>query len=173
MKKNLVLTGMMGVGKSTLGKILSERLNLKFIDIDKDIEERENMSIRDIFEKKSEEYFRKVEKKESLKSLMQENSIIALGGGAFTNKEIRNLAKKTSVTFWLNLSVELLVKRLAQSKKRPLLDFNNLDKSLRAILRERKEIYKLADFKIDCNYISKAVIANKIIKLHESKQNKS
>ena len=57
---------MMGVGKSTLGKILSERLNLKFIDIDKDIEERENMSIRDIFEKKSEEYFRKVEKKESL-----------------------------------------------------------------------------------------------------------
>ena len=99
MKKNLVLTGMMGVGKSTLGKILSERLNLKFIDIDKDIEERENMSIRDIFEKKSEEYFRKVEKKkESLKSLMQENSIIALGGGAFINKEIRNLAKKTSVT---------------------------------------------------------------------------
>ena len=94
---------MMGVGKSTLGKILSERLNLKFIDIDKDIEERENMSIRDIFEKKSEEYFRKVEKKESLKSLMQENSIIALGGGAFINKEIRNLAKKTSVTFWLNL----------------------------------------------------------------------
>jgi len=173
LKKNLVLTGMMGVGKSTLGKILSERLNLKFIDIDKHIEERENMSIKDIFEKNSEEYFRKVEKKESLKSLMKENNIIALGGGAFINKEIRNLAKKTSITFWLNLSVELLVKRLGQSKKRPLLDFNNLDKSLRTILRERKEIYKLADFKIDCNYISKAVIANKIIKLYESKQNKS
>ncbi len=173
MKKNLVLTGMMGVGKSTLGKILSERLNLKFIDVDRDIEKRENMSIREIFEKKSEEYFRKTEKRESLKSLMKENSIIALGGGAFVNKEIRNLVKKNSISFWLSLSVELLAKRLSGSKKRPLLDLNNLDKSLRNILRERKEIYKFANFKIDCNYISKAVLANKIIKLYESEQNKS
>ena len=72
MKKNLVLTGMMGVGKSTLGKILSERLNMKFIDIDRVIEKRENMLIKEIFENKGETYFRALEKKESLSTLLRE-----------------------------------------------------------------------------------------------------
>ena len=173
MNKNLVLTGMMGVGKSTIGKLLSERLNLKFIDIDQVIEKRENMSISKIFEIKNEEYFRKIEKRESLNTLEKENCIIALGGGAFINKEIRDSVKKNSISFWLNLNVEFLMKRLSDSKKRPLLKFEDLEKNLEVILQERKDIYKLANFKIDCNHNSKTIITNKIIKLYETQQNKS
>ena len=173
MKKNLVLTGMMGVGKSTLGKILSERLNMKFIDIDRVIEKRENMLIKEIFENKGETYFRALEKKESLSTLLREKCIIALGGGAFIDSEVRNLTKKNSVSFWLNLSIEYLLNRLSVSNKRPLLNTDNLEKSLRSLIRERKEIYSLANFKIDCNHNSRITISKKIIKIYEAEQNKS
>ena len=116
MKKNLILTGMMGVGKSTLGKALSTKLKMNFFDTDAEIEKRE-----------------------SLNTLEKENCIIALGGGAFINKEIRDSVKKNSISFWLNLNVEFLMKRLSDSKKRPLLKFEDLEKNLEVILQERKD----------------------------------
>ena len=82
MKKNLLLTGMMGVGKSTVGKKLAKKLKLKFIDIDGLIEKKEKKTIKQIFENKSEDYFRKIEKKITLEELKKSNSVIALGGGA-------------------------------------------------------------------------------------------
>ena len=80
-KKNIVLIGMMGSGKSSIGKILSKKLNLNFIDIDKKIEESENNTISDIFEKRGESYFRKIEENISINYLKLENKIISLGGG--------------------------------------------------------------------------------------------
>ena len=80
-KKNIVLIGMMGSGKSSIGKILSKKLSLNFIDIDKKIEEFEKLTVSEIFKKNGENYFRKIEEKISLKSLKAENSIISLGGG--------------------------------------------------------------------------------------------
>ena len=96
MKKNLVLLGMMGVGKTTLGKIVAKRLGLKFIDTDLIVEKKNSMKIDEIFEKKGEKFFRIEEEKETLKSLKKNKCVIALGGGAFVNKIVRdNILKKT------------------------------------------------------------------------------
>jgi len=90
LRKNIVLIGMMGVGKTTLGKIVAKERNLKFIDIDENIERKNLMTITEIFEKKGEDFFRNEEKEEVLKSLKKEKCIIALGGGAFINKIVRD-----------------------------------------------------------------------------------
>ena len=94
MYKNLTLTGMMGVGKSTIGKILAKKLNYNFVDVDKLIEAKEGISINSIFKNKSENYFRKIENDITLLELKKNNSVISLGGGAFLNNSIRKSAKK-------------------------------------------------------------------------------
>ena len=95
MKKNVVLTGMMGVGKSTIGRSLALKLSYDFVDIDKIIEKIEGSSISSIFKKKSENYFRSLEHKITLKELEKNNMVISLGGGAFLNNEIRDKVKKS------------------------------------------------------------------------------
>ena len=112
MKKNLVLTGMMGVGKSTVAKRLSKKLNLKFVDIDKIIEEKEKLRIKDIFKNKGENYFRKIEKTITLDILKKRNLVIALGGGAFINKSIRKEVNNNSISFWLDLNVKFIIPRI-------------------------------------------------------------
>ena len=97
MGKNLTLTGMMGVGKSTIGKILAKKLNYNFIDVDKLIEKKENSSINLIFKNNGESYFRKIESEITLAILKKDNSVISLGGGAFINNLIRKNVKKLSI----------------------------------------------------------------------------
>ena len=98
MSKTL-LTGMMGVGKSTIGKKLAKKLKYNFIDIDKTIELKEKSSINLIFKNKSESYFRKIESEITLSELKKEKSVISLGGGAFLNKEIRSSVKDYLLVF--------------------------------------------------------------------------
>ena len=172
MKKNLVLTGMMGVGKSTIGKKLAKKLKFKFVDIDQIIEKKEKNTIKEIFENKSENYFRKVEKKITLEELKKNNLVIALGGGAFINTSIRKKIKDSSVSFWLDLKVESLLDRLKNVTKRPLLDQNQLEESINKIYSERKKIYNESDYKIKCNSMNKNEIVYKIIKLYEHSRNK-
>ena len=172
MKKNLLLTGMMGVGKSTVGKKLAKKLELKFIDIDKIIEKKEKRTIKEIFEDKGEGYFRKIEKKISLEELKKSNSVIALGGGAFMDSSIRKEAENLSISFWLDLSLESLLIRLKNVKKRPLLNQDHLEESVNKIYSERKKIYNKSDFKIKCNLMNADQIVSKIIKLYESSENK-
>ena len=171
MKKNLVLTGMMGVGKSTIGKRLAKKLKLKFVDIDHIIEAKEKSTIKEIFENKSENYFRKVEKKITLEELKKDNLIIALGGGAFINASIRRKIKDSSISFWLDLKVDELLNRLKNVTKRPLLDQNQLEKSINKIYSERKKIYSESDFRIKCSSMEKYEIIDKIKKLYEDTNN--
>ena len=172
MKKNLLLTGMMGVGKSTVGKKLAKKLKLNFIDIDQIIEKKEKKTIKEIFEDKGEDYFRKIEKKISLDELKKNNSVIALGGGAFMDASIRKEAKNLSMSFWLDLDLKSLLIRLKNVKKRPLLNQNNLEESVNKIYSERKKIYNKSNFKIECNLMNTSQIVNKIIKLYENSENK-
>ena len=140
MKKNLVLLGMMGVGKSTLAKIVAKKLSLHFIDTDKNIESSNSMKIKDIFEKKGEKFFRTEEENEVLKSLKMEICIIALGGGAFLNNNIRDNVLKNSISIWLDADIKTLKKRLKWNDKRPLLKKNNNYKMIKKIYQERKKI---------------------------------
>jgi shikimate kinase len=171
MKKNLTLTGMMGVGKSTIGKKLAKRLNYNFIDIDELIEAREGISINLIFKNKSESYFRKIENEITLQALKKKNSVISLGGGAFLNKLIRNSAKKKAVSFWLDVNIAELIKRLKRSKKRPLLNKKDISDTIKKIYFEREKIYNKADFRIKCSTLKSSAIVEKIIKLYENSRN--
>ncbi len=171
MKKNLVLTGMMGVGKSTVGKNLAQKLSYNFVDIDRTIESREGSTINLIFKNKSESYFRKLENEISLEKLRKKNTVISLGGGAFLNKSIRREVKNTSVSFWLDVNVSELIKRLKKTKKRPLLYNKNLNITVNKIYLERKKTYSEADYRIKCNFLGPDKIVDKILKLYEKSGN--
>tara|TARA_B110000971_G_scaffold117091_1_gene119956 strand:- start:211 stop:720 length:510 start_codon:yes stop_codon:yes gene_type:complete len=168
LKKNLTLTGMMGVGKSTVGKAISRELSMQFIDIDKVIEKKLNLPVNKIFEKKGEPFFRKFEEKVTLEEVKKKNSVISLGGGAFMNKKIRDCVILDTKSFWLHLNLSLLEKRLADSKKRPLLISKNIKLDLEKIYKERKDTYSLANHKVDCDNLTIYLIAKKIITLYEN-----
>ncbi len=168
MRKNLILLGMMGVGKSTLGKMVAEKLELAFIDTDIKIEEKCSMKISEIFKNKGEKFFRMVEEKEVLKSLKKNNCVIALGGGAFLNKTVRNHILKDAVSIWLDVNLKILNKRIKWNNKRPLLDKKNSQKKINELYAQRKNIYKLANYKINCNNSDKESILEKIIICYES-----
>ena len=151
MKKNLILLGMMGVGKSTVGKIVAKSQDLKFIDTDLNVEKKCSMKITEIFEKKGEDFFRLQEENEVLESLKKNNCIIALGGGAFMNKNVRNIILENSLSIWLDLNLKTLNKRIKWNKKRPLLHGKNAQEVMKKLYVERRNIYKLAHHKINCN----------------------
>jgi len=158
---------MMGVGKSTLGKIVAKKLNLEFVDTDTKIEEKYLMKINAIFKKKGEKFFRLEEEKEVLKSLKKNNCVIALGGGAFINKTIRNNILKNDVSIWLDSDLEILNERTKWNKKRPLLNEENIEKKIKTLHDKRRNIYKLAKHKINCNDLSKKSIVDKILIFYE------
>ena len=169
MKKNLVLVGMMAVGKSTIGKIVSRKCELDFIDIDAIIEKKNLMTIKEIFEKKGENFFRSQEEDNVLQALKKNSCVIALGGGAFINKKIRENILKKAISFWLDVDFKILNKRLMYSKKRPLLKKEYDKNKIKELYLERRKIYKLADYKILCNKLNKEIIAKKIINIYEKK----
>ena len=168
MNKSLVLTGMMGVGKTTIGILLSKRIKYRFVDIDSLIEKKEKKTVKEIFEKRGEKYFRKIEERESLKFLKKDRLILALGGGAFINTKIRKEVLSNTISFWLDIDIDNLLKRKIIVKKRPLLSNKNLEKTLIEIYNKRKVVYELANFKIDCNKLNKEQIIRKINKIYKN-----
>ena len=151
-KKNICIMGLMGSGKSIIGKDLSEYLNLKFYDTDKEIELKTNKSISKIFEEQGEQYFRKIEEKICIKLLSQNNCVISLGGGSIINRNIRKEIKQNSYSIFLQVKLNNLLKRLKTSKKRPLLN-NKLDNKeiLKNLLEDRRNFYERADFIVNNN----------------------
>ena len=167
MKKNLVLLGKMGVGKSTLGKIVAKKQGMEFIDTDVVIEEKCSMKISEIFEKKGEKFFRLEEKKEVMNSLKKNNSIIGLGGGAFLNSTIRNYILKNAISIWLDSNLEILNKRAKLNNKRPLINIKNRKEKIIQLYNQRKNIYKLANYRVNCDNLRIMNIAKKIINIYE------
>jgi shikimate kinase/shikimate kinase/3-dehydroquinate synthase len=166
-KENLVFLGMMGSGKSSIGLLIAKKLKLDFIDIDKEIEKELGLSISKIFEKRGEVYFRKFEEKITLKKLRFNSTVIALGGGAFTNKNIRKEVLKDNISFWLNWDDKILLNRIKNSKRRPLA-FNSTENELIDLIKKRSNIYSKALYEIKCDKLSKNEIVKKILKIYET-----
>ena len=164
--KNLVFLGMMGSGKSSIGNLVSIKLELPFIDIDSLIVENAGMSISKIFERKGEVYFRNLEEEITLKTLRKIKNVISLGGGGFINTKIRKEILDNNFSFWLDWDESILVKRIKDSKKRPLV-FKSTDQKIKAIIKDRSKIYTKAQFKINCNKLTKTEIVKKIVKIYE------
>ena len=165
--KSLVLIGMMGSGKSLIGKILSKKLDYDFIDTDKKIEEIEKKTISEIFKLNGEKYFRKIEEIISLKFLKLNNKIIALGGGGYINSNIRKYVQKKCISVWLDWKNETLINRIKNSKKRPLaIKLDNL--KLKSLIIKRSAMYNLSDYRINCDKLNKKEIVEKIIALYEN-----
>ena len=166
LNKNIVLLGMMGSGKSTIGYLLSKKLDLKFKDVDKIIENETEHKISWIFESKGENYFRKLEEKIILQLLKSDNNIISLGGGAFINENVRKQVLSKNLSFWLYWSNSTIIKRIFKSKKRPIA-FKASSFEINKLITDRSEIYSLANYKINCEKLSKNMIIKKIIDIYE------
>ena len=144
-KHNISLCGMMGSGKSAIGKILANRLDYNFIDVDKMIEIDAGKTIKKIFEEDGEQYFRYLEEKITINILELKETIVSLGGGAIINKNIRGSIKKNSYNIYLNVNIDILTKRLQNSKTRPLIYKKNLKKELTNLIGIREKFYRKAD----------------------------
>jgi shikimate kinase/shikimate kinase/3-dehydroquinate synthase len=166
-KENLVFLGMMGSGKTSIGLIVSKKLNTNFIDIDKEIEKKIGMKIHKIFQTEGEKYFRKIEEDMTLKILKKNNSVISLGGGAFLNHKIKRQILENHISFWLNWDINTLVQRIENSQKRPVA-FNSTKNELIELIKKRSIVYSKAMYKIDCENLTKDQIVKNVLKIYEA-----
>ena len=158
----------MGVGKTTIGKLLAKKLLLKFIDVDKVIEKNQGKSIKRIFEENGEPFFREIEERITLKILKKKRAVIALGGGAFMNNQIRLKVLKSCTSIWLKVNLKSLIKRYKKNDRRPLLNTRKTDVDLKKMYELRKKIYRLANFRINCDNMRKSQVVDKILFLYEN-----
>ena len=152
----------MGSGKSVIGRDLSQILNMRFIDTDLEIEKEIGKSINDIFRNHGEVFFRKIEKKICLKALNNKDTIISLGGGSILNSSVRNSIKINSYSIFLKVDVDIILKRLINSKKRPLLNNGNKEEILKNLYKERIQYFNNTDLVI-YNNTNKKELLGKII----------
>lgn len=162
---NISIIGMMGSGKTTVAKLLSEKLaEFSFIDTDDLIVKTENLSIVDIFAKKGEDYFRNLESKILAKSLKNDHQIISTGGGIILNDSNMKILKEKSVVFFLNADADTLFLRLKNNKDRPLLNEGDMKDKISTILSERINKYKQAHYIINTDNMSPEAITEEIIR---------
>ena len=161
-KKNVCIMGLMGSGKSIIGKDLSKYSNLKFYDTDKEIELKTKKSINEIFKEEGELYFRNIEQEICIKLLSLNNCVISLGGGSIVNNKIRKKIIQNSYSIYLQVQLNNLLNRLKFSKKRPLLDTNqNKKEIIENLYNDRQKFYEKADFIVN-NDNDKSQVLEKI-----------
>ena len=166
----IYLAGMMGAGKSTVGKALAQKLGVRFIDLDQAIEDATSMNIREIFKQKGEPYFRDIESKMLRKAAGSSPSVITLGGGALSRTENLNFVKEMGRSIYLRAPVDFLIANLQERSKRPLIAEEPTEEALKTklenLLQKRRESYEACDFILDVNgAMSANDIANRIVEL--------
>ena len=166
-KGNIVFLGMMGSGKTSIGKLVSKKLKLNFFDTDNEIENEVGMKISKIFKEKGERYFREIEEKITSNILEKKNIVISLGGGTFINKRIREKILSKHLSFWLNWKSEILIRRIKNSSKRPIV-IHSSSSELNNLIKKRSIIYAKALYNIDCNELTKNQVVNKILNIYEN-----
>ncbi len=160
--KNIYLVGFMGSGKSTIGNILAQKLNMKFVDVDTEIEKKEDMKISDIFKEKGEPYFRELEKKEIEKLTQKENLVVSTGGRLGADLENMKKMKKTGIVIWLDVPLNIILERCKNDQNRPLLQQSIED--LKKLYENRKKVYSIADIHINVTNQTPEEIVKEILK---------
>src|ERR1700723_542130 len=146
--RSVVLVGMMGAGKSTIGRRLSLRLRLPFLDADTEIETAAGMSIPDIFEARGEPDFRDGEARVIARLLDSGPGVLATGGGAFMREETRNRIRDKAISIWLKADAEIIMRRVKRRADRPLLQPTDPEATVERLLNEREPIYQYADLTV-------------------------
>lgn len=163
--KPIVLVGLMGAGKSTVGKRLATALGLDFIDSDHEIAEAAGCSISEIFETYGETMFRDLEKRVLNRLLSSSPCVIATGGGAFMNEEIRAEIKARTISIWLRAELPVLVERVSRRDTRPLLKTGDKSEILGRLMKERYPIYEQADLIVDSSAGPHDTVVTDILKI--------
>ena len=166
-RRSIVLIGMMGVGKSSVGRRLSARLAIPFVDADTEIEKAAGMSIADIFSQHGEEYFRSGEARVIARLLEGGPQVLATGGGAVMNPKTRDAIRAKGVSVWLKAELDVLMRRIAKRRNdRPLLQTADPGETLRALLVEREPVYAQADLTVQSREVAHdAIVADIMIAL--------
>lgn len=159
----LVLVGMMGAGKTTVGRRLAARLGRNFLDSDEEIERAAQMTIPEIFAQRGEPEFRAGETRVIARVLKDENIVLATGGGAFVNPETRALIKAEAVSVWIKADFELLFARVSRRSNRPLLKTENPRATLQKLIDDRYPIYAEADVTVISRDVPQDVVASDLI----------
>jgi shikimate kinase len=161
--KSLVLVGMMGAGKSTIGSRLAKRLALPFVDTDILVQDKVGCSIKEILKYVGEDFFRQKETEIIREVLSREPCVISTGGGAFITDENRALIKEKSISIWLKANYDVILDRVSRRNTRPMLDDGNKEEILMQLMEERYPIYAEADIMVDSDNGSHMIIVESII----------
>ncbi len=161
----IFLCGFMGTGKTSVGKVLAKKLNLEFIDMDKIIEEREKMSIPEIFKIKGEPYFRNLEKELVKELVKKENVVVACGGGVVCNQENLEILQNNTTLILLEADPSEIYNRTKSFTHRPLLNVPDPQKRIKELLEKRAPFYQKVKIKVDTTHKSIQEVAEEIIKI--------
>ncbi|HEY1543870.1 MAG TPA: shikimate kinase [Xanthobacteraceae bacterium] len=159
----IVLVGMMGSGKSSIGRRLATRLGIAFVDADSEIEEAAGMTIAEIFDKHGEAYFRAGEARVIARLLDHGPQVLATGGGAFMNRDTRAVIRDKGVSIWLKAELEVLMKRIKRRGDRPLLKTDDPAATLTALIEQRYPIYAEADVTVLSRDVPHEAIVDEIV----------
>lgn len=170
-RRSIVLVGMMGAGKSSVGRRLAARLDIPFIDADAEIEKAASMTIPEIFATQGEPYFRAGEARVIARLLEGGPQVLATGGGAFMNAETRAAIGAKGISVWLKAPVDVLLKRIRRRSDRPLLANDDQEATLNKLIAERYPVYALADLTVESRDVPHEAIVGEIVAMlcsHES-----
>jgi shikimate kinase len=162
-ERSIVMVGLMGCGKSAVGRRLGARLGLSFVDADEEIEKAAGKSIEDIFAEHGEPYFRDGERKVLARLLRSGPQVLATGGGAFMNAETRAAIAQSGISVWLKAELSLLVRRVAKRSNRPLLKTGDPEEVMRNLIETRYPVYAQADITVESRDVPHEVIVGEIL----------
>ena len=162
--RSIVLVGLMGAGKSSVGRRLAEKLGLPFVDADHEIEAAAGKSVAEIFADHGEAYFREGERRVIARLLANGAQVLATGGGAFVNEETRERIRQGSVSVWLKADLPLLMKRVLKRSDRPLLKSEDPEAVMRRLMDQRYPVYAAADVTVESRDVQHGQMVNDVIK---------